>query len=172
MRKLLFIGLSVIYALVMTLCSYAPLVSQYITDEEHYIEIEVKVSSTKTNDDGYSYLYVNLLEFERYRGFTGETPEEFNDELLDSTVIEIKIVPQNTQLLIERGFFDNVEAGDLVTIHTTCWIHDNIPRHYLASITLDDIVYMSFEEGLDGIERATLEIKDIEIDAILDNLTE
>ena len=169
MRKLLFLGLSVIYALVMTFCSYAPLVSQYITDEEHYIEIEVKVSDAKFNEEGYSYLYINLLEFDRYRGFTGETPDELDDELLNSTVIEIKIVPQNAALLNERGFFDNVKAEDVITVYTTCWIHDNIPRHYLASVTLGEEVYLSFEEGLDGIERATLEIKDIEIDAIFDN---
>ena len=114
MRKLLFLGLSVIYALATTLCSYTPLETQYITNEDNYIELDVVVSSAEYHEDGYSYLYINLTEFSRYRGLTGKNPVNYEQETLQNTIIEIKIVSKNAELLKERGFFDNVKAGDKI----------------------------------------------------------
>lgn len=166
MRKLLILGISIITAITMTLCSYTPLVTQYINNGENYIDIMVKVSSAEYHETGYSYLYINLLEFSRYKGFTGTMPSDHEQTTLDSTIIAIKIVPENAKLLKDRGFFENVKAGDVVSIITTCWIHDGITRHYLAGITLGASDYLTFDEGMDGISVDTHKFKDIELGEI------
>ena len=166
MRRVLFIGTAILYLLAMTFCQYTPLVSQYINNDENYIEIDVSVSSTQYNEEGYSYVYIKLLEFERYAGFTGMVPEKNDPEILDNTVIEIKIVPDSAVLLKDRGFFDEVESGDIITIHTTCWIHDDIARHYLAGVICGEKVYLSFEEGLDGVKIDTRKFNELEIGEI------
>ena len=172
MRRTMIIGTAILYLLMMTFCAYTPVVSQYINNDDNYIELDVKVSSTIYNEEGYSYLYINLLEFERYAGFTGVIPEILEDELLDTTVIEIKIVPGSASILKERGFFDIVKAGDIISVRTTCWIYDDIARHYLGSVTAGDITYLSFEEGLDAVSVDTRKLNELEIGEIFNKSQE
>ena len=159
MRKLIFLGLSVIYALATTLCSYTPLETQYITNKDNYIELEVVVSSAEYHEDEYSYLYINLSEFSRYRDLTGKNPVNYDQETLQNTIIEIKIVSQNAKLLKERGFFDNIKSGDKITIKTTCWLYEDVNHHYLAALSCGETTYLTFEEGFDGVSNDTYTFK-------------
>ena len=166
MRKSFFLTLSVIYMLIMTFCAYTPIVSQYINDENNYVEIEATVFATKYNEDGYSYLYIRLTEFSRYYGFTGIMPENFDQTVLENTTVTIKIVPESAAILKERGFFDTVQFGDAITVKTTCWIYDGIKRHYLGAVWTDDTEYLTFEEGLHSVSTATKKLNKIEIKEI------
>lgn len=170
MRKLIILGFTVIYMLIMTFCEYTPRVIAYVGDEENYIEIEAEVFAAKYNTDGYSYLYIKMKDFEHYEGFMGREPESYDPSLLDDTTVKLKIVPENAEILKERGFFDNIKNGDSITIHTTCWIYDNIKYHFLASVSEGENVYLSFEEGFEGIKNASVQLKDIEIKDILGQL--
>ena len=162
MRKLLFFGMSVFYMLAATFCNYTPVVYQYLNSEENYIEIEAKISSVKYQEEGYSYIYINLTELSRYVGFTGDLPDTEDADLLENTVVEIKVVNENAKLLKERGFFDEATKGDIVNIRTTCWIYKEEDRHYLAHVELKDKQYLSFEEGFENIGEATRGFKEIE----------
>lgn len=167
MRKLLFLGLSVIYTLAMTFCAYTPVVNNYINDKDNYVKIDAIFVDAEFKDEGYSYLYINLTDFYRYHGFTGKSPSDIDQSVLDKTVITLKIMPDNALLLKERGLFDNVSPGTILHIRTTCWIYDEIERHYLAEISTDDIVFLTFEEGMDGVRATSGKLKEIEIDEIL-----
>ena len=161
MRKLLFLGMSIFYMLASAFCNYSPIVSQYLNTEENYVELEAKISSVQYNEEGYSYIYINLVEFSRYVGFTGVLPEDDpNSELLDSTVIEIRVVNDSAKLLNDRGFFDEIDQGDVINIRTTCWIYELENRHYIAEIVYNDECYLSFEEGFENISKATLSFKE------------
>ena len=166
MRKLLFLGLSVLYALAMTFCAYSPVVNNYINNRDNYIEIEAKFVNATYNDEGYSYLYINLTDFYRYHGFTGQSPEELDQSLLDGTIISIKIMPQNAKILKNRGFFDGIPEGTLINIHTTCWRYEGIDRHYLAAISVDETEYLSFDEGMRGIGAASGSLKDVDFNEL------
>ncbi len=167
MRKLLILGMSVIYALVMTFCAYSPVVSQHLNNEDNYIRMQATVSSAEYREEGYSYLYIKLLDTENYYGFTGVDPDACDDETIESTVVEIKIVPENAMILKDRGFFDEVKSGDTVTLFTTCWIHEDIARHYLAGATLGAKTYLFFNEGMDGMSTATQRLNEIDFNSIL-----
>lgn len=169
MRKLLFFGLSVLYALAMTFCAYTPVVTNYINDESNYIEIQAKFEGAEYHDEGYSYLYIRLMDFYRYRGFTGKNPESYDESILENTVITIKIMPENAKILLERNFFDGFDDDTTISIHTTCWIYEGAERHFLASVRTAYTEYLTFEEGMHGINLASAQFKDIEIEEILKN---
>lgn len=151
MRKLIVLSMSVVYLLLMTFCNYPPLVVLYTTSEDNFVEVEATVSSVQYNEEGMSVLNVTLNDFSRYYGFTGTMPAEFTEDVLGETVIEIKIVDQNAAYLKENGFFDNVKAGDAITIKTTCWIHKDQNMHYLASISVGETEYLPFEIGFEHV---------------------
>lgn len=151
MRKLIVLSMSVVYLLLMTFCNYPPLVVLYTTSEDNFVEVEATVSSVQYNEEGMSVLNVTLNDFSRYYGFTGAMPAEFTEDVLGETVIEIKIVDQNAAYLKENGFFDNVKAGDAITIKTTCWIHKDQNMHYLASISVGETEYLPFEIGFEHV---------------------
>jgi len=167
MRKLLFFGLSVIYMLAMTFCAYTPLVNNYINNEDNYVEIDAKFLSAEFHEEGYSYLNITLTDFYRYHGFTGHAPENYDDSVLENTVITIKIVPESALLLKERGLFDEIPSGTPIRVRTTCWIYDGIQRHYLGAVSTSEIELLTFEEGMDGVRAASTKLKDIEISEIL-----
>ena len=159
MRKLIFLSMSVIYLFLMTFCNYPPLVVLYTTSEENFVEVEATVASVQYNEEGMSVLGITLNEFSRFYGFTGGMPAEFTEDVLGETVIEIKIVDQNAAYLKENGFFDNVKAGDAITIKTTCWIHKGENMHYLASISVGETEYLPFEVGFDHVCETMREFK-------------
>lgn len=167
MRKLFLFSSTILYAFFMTFCSYAPLVTSYIVNEENYVEVEVEVVDAIYHDDGYSYLFMNLTEFYRYYGFTGKDPGDLDPSLLGGTLIKVRIMPQNAKILKDRGFFDDMQMGDVITIKTTCWIHDGIEYHFLAAVKSEEIEYLTFEEGFHGIVEEATKLKEIELDELL-----
>ena len=108
MRKAFVLTMSIIYLLIMTFCAYTPIVSQYIKDEDHFVDIDAIIVSSEYREGEYSYINIKLTEFERYYGFTGGMPESFDESVLENTVITLKVMPESAQLLKERGFFENV----------------------------------------------------------------
>ena len=142
MRKLLFLGLTVIYALISTFCEYTPDVLAHVTNEDKYISVEMEVLSVKYNDEGYSYIYARLYDFEHYEGFMGVAPEEQTNEVLVSSAIRIKILPENAIILKQNGFFDEAKLGDRIALRTTCWAHNGLNHNYVAQISIDDIEYL------------------------------
>ena len=163
MRKLFLFSISIISALIMTFCSYSPAVISYIDNEKNYIEIEATVVGTKYYENGYSYLFVTLTDPEHFTDFTGLAYDESDPSLLGTTTVTMKIMQENSNVLMERGFFESINPGDTVTIHTTCWIDGEIHRHYLASIKCQDVEYLTFEEGLEGIKEASTKLKEADI---------
>lgn len=167
MKKLLVLGLSVIYMLILTFCEYSPAVIEHISSEENYYEIEAEVFALEYKEEGYSYIYVNLLDFEHYEGFVGFVPENKDPEALENTYIELKIIPENAIILKENGFFDNVHHGDVISIRTTRWINNTLEHHYVAEVVESETVYLPFETGFDNMREKATSIKDLDIDEIL-----
>lgn len=167
MRKLLFLGLSVLYMLIATFCEYTPDVLAHVTDQEKYISIDVEIYSANYQEDGYSYFYVRLLNFEHYKGFSGEHPEHYNDDTLQNTLIKLKILPENAKILLENGFFDTVKEGDIISVRTTCWMHNGLNHHYVAEVNLNGQNYLPFEVGFQNMMDASMTLKKLDYKDIL-----
>lgn len=167
MKKLIFLGLSVIYMLIMTFCEYTPDVINHITNEENYVKIDATVISAKYNESGYSYIYVTLSDFYYYEDFFGSEPPDYSDSTLLSSVLELKLVTANAEILKENGFFDTVKEGDKITVMTTAWVNKSLPHHYPAYVALGDTVYLTFTEGFNNISDAATTLKELDYDKIL-----
>ncbi len=166
MRKLLFLGLSVIYMLIMTFCEYTPDVVSHITNEDNYVKLDATIVSTEYHETGYSYIYVTLNDFFHYEGFFGFAPPDYSDSTLSASVLELRVVTANAQALKEKGFFDSARKGDTVTLMTTCWVNNGLPHNYPAYICLGETVYLSFNEGFENISTAATTLKELDYDSI------
>ncbi len=166
MRKLLFLGLSVIYMLIMTFCEYTPDVTNHITDVNNYVRIDATVVSAEYHETGYSYIYVTLNDFSHYEGFFGFAPPDHSDSTLKGSVLELRIVTANAQLLRENGFFDEVREGDIVSLITTCWVNNGLPHNYPGYVAVGETVYLGFEDGFDNICDSALSLKELDYDDI------
>ncbi len=167
MRKLLFLGLTVIYALISTFCEYTPDVLARVTNEDKYIIVDMEVFSAKYNEEGYSYIYARLYDFEHYEGFMGIAPEEQTNNVLATSVIKLKILPENAQILKDNGFFDNVKPGDKITLRTTCWAYNGLNHNYVAQIILNNTEYLSFDAGFHNMVESSKKIKELDLGDIL-----
>jgi len=167
MRKLLFLGLTVIYALISTFCEFTPDVLAHVTNEEKYIEIDVEVVSSKYNDDGYSYIYVKLTDFSYYKSLTGSHADSYTQDTLDNTVVKLKMLPENAEILRENGFFDIIKLGDLIKVRTTAWIHNGVNHNYVAQLTLGEIEYLDFETGFNNMVASSKRLKELDLGDVL-----
>lgn len=167
MRKLLFLGLTVIYALISTFCEYTPDVLAHVTNEDKYISVEMEVLSVKYNDEGYSYIYARLYDFEHYEGFMGVAPEEQTNEILVSSAIRIKILPENAIILKQNGFFDEAKLGDRIALRTTCWAYNGLNHNYAAQITVGGVEYLDFETGFNNMVASSKRLKELDLGDVL-----
>lgn len=167
MRKLLFLGLSVFYMLMMTFCEYTPTVIDHITTEENYVQITVNALSAEYNEDGYSYLTATLTDYEYFEDFFGVAPDNTDPDRLSAHPVQFKIVTDNAEALKERGFFDSIKGGESLTVRVTHWIHNGINYFYVAEVVSESGTYLFFEEGIRGMTNAAISIKDFEYDKIL-----
>ncbi len=167
MRKLLFLGLSVIYMLIATFCEYTPDVLVHVADEEKYINVDVQIYSASYNEDGYSYFYVRLLDFNYYEGFSGYPAEKYDEETLNITIIKLKILPENAKILLENGFFSDVQTGDVINIRTTCYMNNGLNHHYVAEVNRNGQNYLPFERGFQNMTDAAMALKELDYQEIL-----
>lgn len=170
MKKMLFLGLSVIYMLILTFCEYTPDVIAHITDEENYITLETEAYGAQYGGEEYSYLHISLPDLEYYERFFGFIPADPDPDLTKDAVVDIKIMPEIASLLYERGFFDDLHPGDKITIRTTAWVNKSIEHHYLAAISIGDKEYLAFDEGFELVKDASVKIKDMNIQELLGKL--
>ena len=167
MRKLLILGLTVIYALISAFCEYTPDVLSHVTNEDKYIDIDMEVFSAKYNEEGYSYIYARLYDFEYYEGFMGIEPEAETNEVLATTVVKLKILPENAKILKQNGFFEAVETGDKITLRTTCWAYNGLNHNYVAQVILKNTEYLGFDEGFYNMVESSKRIKELDLGDIL-----
>ena len=167
MRRLGIITFTIFYMLMITFCEYTPMIIDHITNEDNYMEISVTVKKTEFNEIGYSYVYVNLHDYEYFDDFFGFRPASHDLEHLKELDLELKVVTENAAILKANGFFDEIKEGDVITVRTTHWVNNSINYHYIAELTLNDKIYLSFENGMIGMTDAAIGIKDLEYDKIL-----
>ncbi len=167
MRKLLVLGLSVFYMLMMTFCEYTPTVIDHITNEDNYAEITVEAVSVEYNEKGYSYLVATLTDYGYFADFFRITPENTDPERLKNFPVKFKIVTTNAETLKERGFFEDIKGGERLAVRVSHWKHNEIDYFYVAQVKSSDTVYLFFEEGMMGMTDAAISIKEFEYDKIL-----
>jgi hypothetical protein len=65
--------------------------------------------------------------------------------------VRVEIIPQNSQILFDNGFFDTVEEGITINVQTSLWIYMDGEFNFIIGLSYDDVQYLNSEDGLDNI---------------------
>lgn len=152
-------------------CGYNALMREYLSDPENYYTGNVVFVD--------AYYYDDIVQTENNRKYVRdsdvstfidhevtidvrfETEEDFFDligfypafdaDYLKEFEFLISALPPNNKILCENGFYENVSAGDKISIRTSNWIYMDTEFRFLAYVECNGVVYLNFEEGLANI---------------------
>lgn len=65
--------------------------------------------------------------------------------------VRVEIIPQNSQILFDNGFFDTVEEGITINVQTSLWTYMDGEFNFVIGLSYDDVQYLNSEDGLDNI---------------------
>ncbi|MBO5981464.1 MAG: hypothetical protein J6Q24_03345 [Clostridia bacterium] len=65
--------------------------------------------------------------------------------------VRVEIIPQNSQILFDNGFFDTVEEGFTINVQTSLWTYMDGEFNFVIGLSYDDVQYLNSEDGLDNI---------------------
>lgn len=96
------------------------------------------------------YLYVTFASREALAPFLGVSPESIS-EPIDAYEVRLRICAENHQMLKQSGFYDDVEAGDEITVTTSDWIYMDGEFFYVIGVSVGDQVYLDPAVGLQNV---------------------
>ena len=94
-------------------------------------------------------IVIRLWAPEEILPFLGSAPDP--DAALIGHEIPLCITANNSKLLYESGFYETISIGDKVEVMASNWIYMDSNFFYVAQVTFDDVVYLTFEDGLHNI---------------------
>ena len=65
--------------------------------------------------------------------------------------VRVEIIPQNSQILFDNGFFDTVEEGITINVQASLWTYMDGEFNFVIGLSYDDVQYLNSEDGLDNI---------------------
>lgn len=65
--------------------------------------------------------------------------------------VRVEIIPQNSQILFDNGFFDTVEEGITINVQASLWTYMDGEFNFIIGLSYDDVQYLNSEDGLDNI---------------------
>ena len=131
-----------------------------LSNKENYRSFEVKFSYVRfleDNKQSSSYqneklqLVVTFLILEELNLFKTIKLESVSS--LDSYPIMFTIFEENTNLLIQNNFFNEVNEGDIITIWVSMYRGIDTIYNYLGGLSTNNKTYLSLDEGIDGIKK-------------------
>ena len=81
--------------------------------------------------------------------FSGHTFEE--DAELELYQFQLRVIPSNSQILLENGFFDRIAVDEKISFKASDYIYMDSEYFYIAQLEYADTEYLSFDDGLKNI---------------------
>ena len=139
MKRLLFLGLTIILLLSMTACGYNRIMREHLGNEANYHDVEATFCSYKEIDDRV-YLYVSV-----------EDKSAFDPYEANSEEIRLELVGDNCNILSEVLAKEEICEGDRITVKCSTCIYMDSTFYYVAEIKNQDKIFLSFDDGLKSI---------------------
>ena len=139
MKRLLFLGLTIILLLSMTACGYNRIMREHLSNEANYHDVEATFCSYKEIDDRV-YLYVSV-----------EDKSAFDPYEANSEEIRLELVGDNCNVLNEVLAKKEICEGDRITVKCSTWIYMDATFYYVAEMKIQDKIFLSFDDGLKNI---------------------
>ena len=71
---------------------------------------------------------------------------------MDSYPIPFTIFKDNTNILYDNNFFEEIKPGDTIKVWLCTYRDKDNYYNYLAGIEVNEKIYLSFDQGLAGIK--------------------
>ena len=94
-------------------------------------------------------IYVTFETIEDISAFLGHSPNL--DIPLEEYEISLHIPRDNSKVLFNNGFYENISSGDKITITSSNWVYMDSDFFYVAQVEYNGVMYLSFDDGLKNI---------------------
>ncbi len=131
---------------------YNGYIREYLSDINNYITYEC-VFVDFVYDDQFDYMFIEFEDdsiLERYSSFQSRYTfrEQYNKDVLC-----VQILDENTNILDENGFFNDVKSNCKLEIRSTSTIYMDNPLYYVISVKINGKVYLSDNDGFNNVIR-------------------
>lgn len=134
--------------MVLVYADYGEMYNFYAeTDGYEYFDFTVKYVISREGSNS-AYIYIDSIDLDDYYSrYADKYPESWAAENRIPYWDALRAEGQTYFALLEKGFFDNVEEGTVLTVYThpKSWWHDW--AYPLVGVSIGDEEYLDFETG-------------------------
>ncbi len=162
--KALFCTLCLFLALSLTACSFNGIMYRHLSDESNYethaLTLEgVYVCNKETgwlerydeaiHDESYltATVYFGVTDLERLGA--GEVVLE--DGTKTEPIVLLEVIPENSKMLLENGFYEDFVPKSVLEIVTSTWIYMDGEFFYVIGVAQEKTRYLDSDVGLKNI---------------------
>ena len=150
-KRMLLLILSVLCAVCFVSCGYNGVMYKHLSNIDNYESCNATVNQIffENEYNGRLVKYTKGIHDGSY--FKGKTV--FIDILPEGSKrsVRVEIIPQNSQILFDNGFFDIIEENITITIQASVWTYMDSEFNFVIGLGYDGIQYLNSEDGLDNI---------------------
>lgn len=155
-----------ILVLLLTSCSgYNSFMRKHLSDETNYTSFrgeicdiyyldaennKVSILSSETFPECDVVLELVFEDYETVKTFLGGEPNR--DYALNSFKFIFRITKENSQMLMENGFYDTVAINTPIDIRASSFIYMDSDFFFIAAVKYDETEYLHFEDGIRNIK--------------------
>ncbi len=106
-----------------------------------------------SNIENYTEYTYTLIEREKYKDYVYMivTLAEADETIPYSDECRLEVIPANAEILKEKGFFDEVEPGDTLTIKADLFTYGDADFFFVASVKSENKSYLDEETAMYNI---------------------
>ena len=163
--KVSLLSLCLLLILSLTACSgYNNIVYKHLSNEKNYERYEVAIENIYVcnketgkleeyndtiHDESYlsSTVYFGVSELNGFYG--GEYI--LGDGTRTEMIVLLKVLAENSKILLENGFYKNFLVGNVVEIQSSNWVYMDANFYYIIGVKYGETQYLKAENGLQNI---------------------
>lgn len=148
--RALFIILCLACPLVLTACTgYNNIMYEHLSSIENYKTYEAEIEQIYVYDEEKR----KLVEYDKaIHGEDNLGTVYFYVSAEDSSQsVRLEVTPDNNQLLVSNGFYNDFAIGNAVEIQASDWIYMDTDFFYIIGIKYGETQYLNGEDGLQNI---------------------
>ena len=129
-------------------CGYNHIMYEHLSNIENYETYTATIEKISVVKDGQALEYYEGTHTTKY--IKGAVYLDISTEEI-SYSIRVMITEENSNILLENGFYEIIKKGLTVEIQTSNWIYGDTPFNYVIGIKYDGTEYLNSQEGLENI---------------------
>lgn len=136
----------------LTSNGYNGIMRKYLSEPNNYNNLNLFVYEVNYFDnDTNKFTPLNSAENFDYKNNEIFLNCKYEESKSEEQLITFSIIGANALILYQNGFFDKIEAEELISVKSTEWIYMDTNFFFIAEVNRGDIAYLEFDTGLNNI---------------------